>query len=50
MKVFAYMFTGLLGLIGIVLFMSVIIMWFCVPILLYNVFQKVKSIDDKLKK
>ncbi len=44
------LFTGFFGLILIILFMSVIIMWFCAPVLLYLIYQKLTSIDQKLKK
>jgi hypothetical protein len=45
-----FLFNGIFGLISVVLFLSVIVMWFSAPILLYAMYQKLKSIDEKLGK
>jgi F0F1-type ATP synthase membrane subunit b/b' len=50
MKGFNALFTGFFGLILVILFLSVIIMWFCAPVLLYMIYQKLSSIEEKLKK
>jgi hypothetical protein len=50
MRVMNSLFTGFFGLILMVLFFSVIIMWFTAPVLLYMIFQKLTSIDNSLKK
>lgn len=50
MRAMNALFTGFFGLILIVLFISVIIMWFCAPVLLYLIYQKLSSIEQKLKK
>ncbi len=50
MRLFNTMFTGFFGLIMIVLFISVIIMWFCAPVLLYLIYQKLVDIEKKLSK
>jgi hypothetical protein len=44
------LFTGIFGLIMILLFASVLIMWFSAPILLYLIYQKLTEIGNKLKK
>jgi len=50
MKGLSFIFTGFFGLILTLLFMSVILMWFCAPVLLYLIYQKLSSIEEKLKK
>ena len=50
MRIMNTMFTGFFGLILMVLFLSVVIMWFTAPILLYLIYQKLTSIDNSLKK
>jgi hypothetical protein len=44
------LFTGIFGLIMILLFASVLIMWFSAPILLYLIYQKLIELNEKLKK
>lgn len=50
MRLFNSLFTGFFGLILIILFVGIIIMWFSAPILLYAIYQKLSSIEQKLKK
>ena len=50
MRLINSLFTGFFGLILVILFVGIIIMWFCAPVLLYLIYQKLTSIDDKLKK
>jgi len=50
MRLFNSLFTGFFGLILIILFIGIIIMWFCAPVLLYAIYQKLSSIDQKLNK
>jgi hypothetical protein len=50
MRFFNSLFTGFFGLLLVLLFVGIIIMWFCAPILLYAIYQKLSSIDEKLKK
>jgi len=50
MRLMNSLFTGFFGLILVILFVGIIIMWFCAPVLLYAIYQKVSSIDNKLKK
>ena len=42
--------VGFMGMIGVVMFISAIIMWFSVPIMLYQILQKVTKIEEKCKK
>lgn len=42
--------TGFFGLILILMFISVIVMWFCAPVLLYMIYQKLQAIEKLLKK
>jgi len=44
------LFSGIFGLIMILLFASVLIMWFSAPILLYLIYQKLIELNDKLRK
>ncbi len=44
------LFTGFFGLIFFVILMSMIIMWFSAPILLYAIYQQLKILNEKLKK
>jgi hypothetical protein len=45
-----YFFSGIFGVLLVLIFVSMVIMWFSMPILLYQIFQKVSSIEEKLKK
>ncbi len=44
------LFSGFLGLVLVIMFISVIIMWFCAPILLYAIYQQLRELNEKLKK
>jgi len=50
MRLMNSLFTGFFGLILVILFLGIIIMWFCAPVLLYLIYQKLTSIDASLKK
>jgi hypothetical protein len=43
-------FSGFFGLIIILITISMIMMWFAAPILLYAIYQQLKQLNDKLKK
>jgi hypothetical protein len=47
---FAGIFSGFFGLIMVLITLSMIIMWFSAPILLYAIYQQLKQLNDKLKK
>jgi hypothetical protein len=50
MRIMNTLFTGFFGLILMLLFLSVILMWFTAPVLLYMIYQKLTSIENSLKK
>ena len=50
MRLMNSLFTGFFGLMLVILFVGIIIMWFCAPVLLYLIYQKLTSIDETLKK
>ena len=47
---FGALFTGIFGLIFFVILISMIIMWFSAPILLYGIYQQLKILNEKLNK
>ncbi len=42
--------VGFMGMIAVVIFISAMIMWFSVPIILYQILQKVTKLEEKCKK
>jgi hypothetical protein len=48
MRLMNSLFTGFFGLILVILFVGIIIMWFCAPVLLYLIYQKLGEIEKKI--
>jgi hypothetical protein len=48
MRLMNSLFTGFFGLMLVILFVGIIIMWFCAPVLLYLIYQKLGEIEKKI--